>query len=168
MRKSILLFFMMAMCSGVFAQKIAHVHPSKIMEDMQDYKDAMKDIQNMQTDAFKRLSKMDSTYKALVADYQANSADWTDIKKKIVEQDIVDLEQRYPKAEQEEQQKIQTKQQQYMALISEKIQTAIKQVGEAGQYTYVIDGTALHYTNGGNDITDEVRKKLGLEPLSTN
>lgn len=160
------------MCSGVFAQKIAHVYPSKIMEDLQDYKDAMKDIQSMQGEAMKRLSKMDSTYKALVNQYQsgknADGSPLSDIQKKILEQDIVDLEQRYPKAEQEEQTKIQNKQQQYMALISDKIQTAIKKVGEAGQYTYVIDGSALHYANGGNDITDGVRKELGLEPLSTN
>ena len=53
-----------------------------------------------------------------------------------------------------------------MALISEKVSKAIKEVGTAGGYVYVMDITAgIPFINEtlSKDVTAEVKAKLGLK-----
>lgn len=153
---------MLALCGGSFAQKIAHVYTDKVLTDLPEYKEAQTEIEKRQLAAQKRLVKMDSTYKALLTEYQAGQGSMSEIKRKTMEQDITDLQQRIPQVEQEETQKINQLQQNYMASLSDKIQKSINKVAETGGYTYVIDAQVLHYVNGGIDITNDVRKDLGL------
>ena len=61
----------------------------------------------------------------------------------------------------ENQQEMQKKQQEMMAPIYKKVQTAIQNVGKAGQYTYIFEqGAALYIGTGSKDVTSEVKAEL--------
>ena len=59
------------------------------------------------------------------------------------------------------QQELQKQQQEKMAPVYQKVQTAIQNVGKAGQYTYIFEqGAALYVGAGSKDVTAEVKAEL--------
>ena len=82
------------------------------------------------------------------------------------EQELQDLNQRLQQYYENSQQELNKLQQQKMQVISEKVSTAIKEVGEAGGYIYVMDTTSgIPYisTTLSTDVTSQVKAKLGLK-----
>ena len=78
-------------------------------------------------------------------------------------QEIQDIQGRMDNFMQVAQQDVQKKQQELLQPIQQKLQNAIKAVGDEKGYTYIIDPAALLYTgNAAVDATPFVRTKLGL------
>lgn len=78
-------------------------------------------------------------------------------------QEIKDIQERMDNFVQVAQQDVQKKQQELLQPIQQKLQDAIKKVGEEKGYTYIIDPAALLFTgNSAVNATSFVRAKLGL------
>ena len=80
------------------------------------------------------------------------------------EQELNELGQKIQTFEQVANQDIQQQQQKLMAPIYEKINTAIKAVGDENGYTYILEDSQVIYKNPtANDVTPLVKAKLNLK-----
>lgn len=158
-----ILAIMMVLCGGVIAQKMGHVHIDKIMPDMPEYKEATAAIQKRQLRAQQTLRRMDSLMK--VRYNECSDPNISDAELRACQEDIADFQQRIQARSQKLEQEIATFSQTEQGIITEKIQNSIRKTGEAGGYTYVFDASVMYYIKDGSDLTDAVRKDLGLKPL---
>ena len=83
---------------------------------------------------------------------------------KIQEEELYGLQQRIQTAYQTAQQDIQTKQQEFLVPIREKMMKAIKNVGDKNGYTYIFDSQAMLYTaTNAENLLEPVKKELGIK-----
>lgn len=86
------------------------------------------------------------------------------------EQEIDDVSSRAQKFKAEAADQLQQKQIELMKPIIEKLQSAVKEVGDEGGYTYILDssvaknvGLILYVGKNSEDLTDKVKTKLNLQ-----
>jgi outer membrane protein len=82
------------------------------------------------------------------------------------EQELQDLYQRIQQSYQDNQQELQKVSQEKMQNITTKIVNAIKEIGQAGGYVYIMElngGVPYISTTLSTDVTSQVKTKLGLK-----
>ena len=94
-------------------------------------------------------------------DYEQNKNGMSEDTRKRKETDLMERQQNYEKKAYEAQTSLQQKEQELLQQIMIKVNTAVKEVAEKEGYDYVYEVTTLLYA-GGEDISDKVRKKLGI------
>ncbi len=94
-------------------------------------------------------------------DYEKIKTDMTPEARKRKETDLMERQQNYEKKAYESETKLQQKEQELIQQIMQKVSVAVKEVSEKNGYDYVFDLSSVLYA-GGEDISDLVRKKLGL------
>ena len=77
------------------------------------------------------------------------------------ETDLMERQQNYEKKAYEAENSLQQKEQQLLQQIMLKVNNAVKELAEKEGYSYIYEVTTLLYA-GGEDISDKVRKKLGI------
>ena len=55
------------------------------------------------------------------------------------------------------------RQQELLKPFQDRLLAIVKKIAEAENYTYVFDTSTLLQYDGGNDITDKVKKELGIK-----
>ena len=164
--KKLLLAIMIALPMSAFAQKFAHINSSAVMQAMPETSALQTEIQNLQKTYEDELKRMQDEIKTKTDEYEKKGATLPDAVKKRQEQEIQDLIQRYQEFGQTSEQELQKTYQTKMAPIQEKVIKAIKEVGDAGDYVYVMDMAAgIPYINDkfSTDITNQVKAKLGIK-----
>ena len=81
------------------------------------------------------------------------------------EKELAEMQQKIQQSYQDNQQALAKEQQEKMQAITTKVLDAIKAIGAAGNYVYIMDVTSgIPYisTTLSTDVTAEVKKKLGL------
>ena len=83
------------------------------------------------------------------------------------EQELNDLYQRYQQSYQDSQQALQKATQEKLGAITEKVMAAVKKLGEAGGYIYVVDTStgSIPFVNTtlSTDITAQIKKEVGVQ-----
>lgn len=164
--KKIILTVLVALPMSLFAQKFAHINSAEIIQAMPEYTTAQTEMQAAAKQYEDELTRMQDELKTKMDDYEKNAATMVDAVKQRREQELQDLNQRLQQYYENSQQELNKLQQQKMQVISEKVQKAIKEVGEAGGYVYVMDTTSgIPYisTTLSTDVTSQVKAKLGLK-----
>lgn len=167
MFKKLVLALMLIVPMGLCAQqKFGHVNSSAIIPLMPEYTTAQTEIQTLQKqyeDELKRmqdeLTKKSEEYEAQKATLPANIAERR-------EKEMQDLYARMQEYYQTSQQHMSKASEEKMAAISEKLRNAIKEVGVAGNYVYIMDVTSgVPYISEtlSTDITETVKAKLGIK-----
>ncbi len=164
--KKIILMALLALPMSLFAQqKFAHVNSAEIIQALPDYTKAQTELQTLGKQFEDELQRMQSELQTKSDDFDKNSATLPDAVKQRRQQELQDLYQRFTQYRQTSSEEFQKAQQEKMALISEKVGKAIKEVGAAGGYVYIMDVTAgIPFINEtiSKDVTAEVKAKLGL------
>ena len=156
---------MIAAPACLFAQaKIGTVNTQEIFQLMPEVKTAQASLEEVskkyQTEYKALQDEMDKKYK----EYQALEESTPDAIKQRRQQEINELGQKIQNFEQVAGQDMQTQQQKLMAPIQEKIQSAIKAVGDENGYTYILEETQVLYRNpSADDVTPKVKAKLNLK-----
>lgn len=164
--KKILIAILMMAPLAVSAQKFAHFNVSDIIPNMKEYTVAQEEIQAMakQYDDDMKLMQDELTKKG--EEYQKEQANLLENVRQRREQELQDLYQRLQQSYQDNQAAIQKAQQEKMAAIQEKVMAAVKKVGEAGGYIYIVDVStgAIPFINTqlSTDVTDQIKKEVGL------
>ncbi|MCR4613937.1 MAG: OmpH family outer membrane protein [Bacteroidaceae bacterium] len=164
--KKIILTMLVALPMSLFAQKFAHINSADIIQAMPEYTTAQTEMQTTAKQYEDELQRMQDELKTKMDDYEKNAATMVDAVKQRREQELQELNQRLQQYYENSQQELQKLQQQKMQVISEKVSKAIKEVGEAGGYIYVMDVTSgIPYisTTLSTDVTSQVKAKLGLK-----
>lgn len=167
MLKKLFLALMLLLPMSVIAQqKFGHVNSASIIPLMPEYTTAQTELQSLEqqyADEIKRmqeeLTKKSEEYEAQKATLPANIAERR-------EKELQELYGRMQQYYQEGQQHMQKASEDKMGAISEKLRNAIKEIGVAGGYVYVLDVTAgIPYISEtlSTDITEQVKAKLGIK-----
>ena len=146
---------------GLNAQKLGHVNSQVIMQELPDYESARKDLESFNSDLTKELEMYQKLIVEVAQDYEQNKNGMSEDTRKRKETDLMERQQNYEKKAYEAQTSLQQKEQELLQQIMIKVNTAVKEVAEKEGYDYVYEVTTLLYA-GGEDISDKVRKKLGI------
>lgn len=164
MKKLVILLFLI-LPLGVIAQdiKIAYVNTQEIFLALPETNLMRTQLENLNSQYERDLKQMQDEYTNKFSTYVAQQDSLTENIRLRRQQELSDLQQRIENTAAVAQQDLQKKQQELMTPIQEKIQGAIKSVGDAQGYTCVLDPSVLLYT-GSNaiDATSLVKTKLGL------
>lgn len=162
--KRLVLLMLVALPFAVSAQKIGYVNSQELFALMPEVKTAQARIDSLSTQYETMFANMQEEYKKKLAEYEQKSATMTDAMKQIQEEELYGLQQRIQTAYQTAQQDIQTKQQEFLVPIREKMMKAIKNVGDKNGYTYIFDSQALLYTaTNAENLLEPVKKELGIK-----
>jgi outer membrane protein len=164
--KKLILTLLVALPMSVFAQKFAHCDISEIIKAMPEYTAAQKEVQTQGKQFEDELKRMQDELRTKAEEYEKNQATMSDVIKKRREQELQDLNKRMEEYYQSSQQAMQQLQQTKLSEITDKVQKAVKEVGVAGGYVYVMDiASGIPYISESlsTDVTAQVKAKLGLK-----
>ncbi|MDR0431116.1 MAG: OmpH family outer membrane protein [Tannerellaceae bacterium] len=163
--KKLIVLLIMFLPLGVMAQeiKIAYVNVQEIFMAMPELSNIEKQLTEMNEKYTQELNVMRDEYQKKYSDYVAQQDSLTENIKLRRMQEIEDIRSRMENFLPIAQQDMQKKQEELYKPVQEKIQNAIKSVGEEKGYTYIIDPQVfLHIGNSAINATQFVRTKLGI------
>ena len=165
--KKILIAILLAAPACLNAQKFAHFNSADIIPNMKEYTTAQSEIEAMAKQFDDDLKLMQDELQKKTDEYQKEQANLLENVKQRREAELQDLYQRLQQSYQDNQQAMAKAQQEKMGAIQEKVIAAVKKVGEAGGYVYVVDISvgAIPFVNTqqSTDITDQVKKEVGIQ-----
>ena len=166
--KKLIICAICALCGFTTAnaqQKFGHVNSQEIIQAMPEFSKARTEIEALtkQYEAdlksmYEELQKKGEAYEKEQATLPANI-------KERREKELAEMKQKIQQNYQDNQQALAQAQQEKMNAITTKVLDAIKAVGQAGNYIYIMDmGSGVPYisTTLSTDVTAEVKKKLGI------
>ena len=165
MKKLAILALFGLLTFNTFAQKLGHLDAQEILALMPEREKATEDYQEYAKGLESQLMSMQSLYQSSIQDYKDNEATYSDLVKQDKIAEIQGLEQRIGTFQQSAQESLQRKELELLSPILEKLQNAINEVAEDGDYTYIFDnstGGMLLYSKDSENISSLVKKKLGL------
>ena len=162
MKKFILLLMLFAPIA-TFAQKFGHLNAQEVMSSMPEFVKAQGELEATAKQYENDLKAMQSELQRKADEYDKQKSTMNDSKKKETEQSLMELQQKIQQAYQDNQQALQKAQQQKMTPITSKLVDAIKAVGKAGGYVYIMDVSAgIPYISDtlSKDVTADVKAEL--------
>ena len=166
--KKLIICAICALCGFTTAnaqQKFGHVNAQEVIQAMPEFSKARTEIEALtkQYEAdlksmYEELQKKGDAYEKEQATLPANI-------KERREKELAEMQQKIQQSYQDNQQALAQAQQEKMNAITTKVLDAIKAVGQAGNYIYIMDmGSGVPYisTTLSTDVTAEVKKKLGI------
>ena len=151
---------------ALFAQKFGHLNSADIIQMMPEYKTAQTEIQNLEKQISNELQMMESELAKKSEAYEKEKATLPANIQQRREQELQDIYARMQQYYQESQQQLAQASQEKMAMLTEKITKAIKEVGVAGGYLYIFDvASGIPYISEtlSTNVTAAVKAKLGIK-----
>ncbi len=175
MKKYFLICILLFISFGTFAQKFAYVDTEYILEHLPDYKSSIDQLnvlsQQWQKQVDTKFVEIDKMYKA----YQADQVLLTEDMRKRRENEIIEKE----KQAKEFQRKIfgpegdlfQTRSR-LLSPIQNSVTKAVADIAKAKLLDFIFDksseATMMIYASASYDVSNDVIKKLGYKPDTTN
>ncbi len=164
--KKLILALLMVLPLGAFAQKFAHFNSQEVIQAMPEFTAAQTELQNMAKQYEDEYKRMQTELQTKLEDYQKNESTMVDAVKQRRQQEMEDLNTRLQQYYQSSQQELNKAQSEKLQVITQKVTAAVKEIGTAGGYVYVMDTTSgipfISQTLS-TDITAQVKAKLGLK-----
>ena len=163
--KKLLLLVLLVLPLTVSAQKFGHFNSADIIQLLPEYKTAQADLQKLQTQYENDLKTMQDELKRKAAAYDSARDSLPQNIRERREQELQDLSNRIQTTFNDNQQALQKTSNEKMQAIADKVKAAVKAIGEAGGYVYIMDTTSgipFISTTLSKDITAELKSKLGL------
>ena len=164
--KKVLLFILLLAPMAVMAQKFGHVNTQDIIQAMPDYTKAKNEIDALQKQYEADLKSMQDELTKKSQDYEANEKTFPENIKQRRQQELQDMYQKIQQSYQDNRQALDKAQGEKLQAINVKVLDAIKAVGQAGGYVYIMDvqgGVPYISTTLSTDVTAQVKAKLGLK-----
>ena len=163
--KKLILALLVALPLSAMAQKFAHFNSAEIIPAMPEYTAAQTELQSVAQQYEDEYKKMQEELQTKYEDYQQNASTMVDAVRQRREQELTDLDSRMREYYSNSQQELQQLQQTKLQEISERISKAVKEIGDAGGYVYIMDtsgGIPYISTSLSTDVTSQVKSKLGI------
>ena len=162
MKKLILMLMLFAPLS-MFAQKFGHLNAQEVMSGMPEYIKASGELQATAKQYEADLKSMQDELQRKSEEYDKTKSTMNATKQKETEQSLQQMYQKIQQTYQDNQQALQKSQQEKMQPIMTKLVNAIKEVGKAGGYVYIMDTSmGIPYISDtlSKDVTAEVKAQL--------
>ena len=165
--KRFMIAIMMIAPLSLSAQKFAHLNSADILPNMKEYVTATEEIQAMAKQYEDDMKLMQEELQKKGDEYQKEQANLLENVRQRREQELQDLYQRLQQSYQDNQQALEKARQEKLGAINEKVMAAVKKIGEAGGYVYVVDLNigAIPFVNTqlSTDISDQIKKEVGIQ-----
>ena len=161
--KKIILMLMLFMPLATFAQKFGHINAQDVMQSMPEFIKARGEVEAAAKQYDNDIKAMQDELQRKAQDYDKNASTMNDTKRKETEESPQQMYQKVQQAAQDNQQALSKLQQEKMGPIFNKVMEAIKAVGKAGGYVYIMDTTSgIPYISDtlSKDVTTEVKAQL--------
>lgn len=166
MKKLVIILLALTCTMAGFAQKakFGHVDYASIMKVMPGIDTAQTALLNFQQELQETGQAMATEFKQKEADYVklANSGASAAILK-VKEDELQKLYMRIQEFASISEQDLQSKQVELLKPFQDNLIAAIKEVAEAGNYTYIFDISTLAFHADSDDLTNAVKTKLGIQ-----
>lgn len=162
---SMILLFVGVGMNNSYAQKLklGHVQVDSIFQIMPERTQAEQELQEYSKQLENQLMTMNAELESKYNEYLENAETWPATLKQDKEEELNGLQQRIQNFQMRAQQDLQTKESELLQPIYEKIRTAIKDVAEEEEFTYIYDASMLLYKSDDSiNITNKVKTKLSL------
>lgn len=153
-------------------QKIGHVNADEVFQLTAEFKTAneqLKTLNDTKTkelqDMFAELQKKQTEANDKLRNRSEANKETVDAELQVLGQELQNMEQRLQEQQRVAQEDVGKKQQELLSPIQTKVMTAIQAVGKEKGYAYVLDtsnGNVLYF-EGGEDLTADVKTKLGIK-----
>ena len=146
--------------------KFGHVNTQEIIQAMPDYTKAKSEIDALQSQYEADLKSMQDELQKKSEEFDKLAATTPDNIKQRKQQELQEMYQKIQQSYQDNQQALQKASAEKMNGITTKVLDAIKAVGQAGGYVYIMEmGAGIPYisTTLSTDVTAQVKLKLGLK-----
>ena len=161
--KKLILMLMLFAPIATFAQKFGHVNAQAVMESLPEFIKARADVEVQAKVYDNQLKEMQTEIQKKAEEYDKTQATMNDTKRKETAATLQDLYQKFQQAQQDNAQAIQKLQNEKLQPIVTKLQNAIKNVGKAGGYVYIMDlSSGIPYISDtlSKDVTADVKAEL--------
>ena len=148
------------------AQKFGHVNSQEVIQAMPEFTKARADIEALTKQYEADLKLMQDELQKKAEAYDKEQATLPANIKQRRETELQEMYQKIQQSYQDNQQALAKEQNEKMQVIQGKVLEAIKAVGQAGNYVYIMDnasGIPYISTTLSTDVTAEVKAKLGLK-----
>lgn len=142
--------------------KFGHVSPEEIMEQMKGFDTAQKAMMDFQTELQTEGQEMVKEFQQKLEEYQSKSASYSTAVRKIKEEELMKMQARIQEFSTAMEESLQRKKYELLIPFQNQIIDAIKEVAKEEKYTYIFNKVILASHTQGNDITNKVKKKLGI------
>ncbi len=164
--KKLLIMLLMCAPMAAFAQKFGHVNSQEIVQAMPEFTKARTDIEALTKQYEADLKSMQEELQKKSEAYEKEQATLPANVKQRREQELQEMYQKIQQSYQDNQQALAKEQSEKMQAITSKVLAAIKEVGQAGGFVYIMDltgGIPYISTTLSTDVTAQVKAKLGLK-----
>jgi outer membrane protein len=153
-------------------QKIGHINADEIFQQTADFKTATDQLKVLSDAKQKEIQDMVTLLQAkekeandlMLNQSEANKAE-TQTKLQTIGQEYQQMQTRIQEVQKVAQEEVQKRNQELMAPIQTKVMNAINAVAKEKGYAYIFDigsGAAVYYA-GGEDVSADVKTKLGIK-----
>lgn len=163
MRKLILMLMVFAPLATFAQQKFGHLNVQDVVQSLPEFIKAQGEVESQAKIYDSELKQMSDELQRKADEYQKAAPTMPDTKKKDTETELNNLYQKFQQAQQDNSQALQKLQQEKMQPIISKLQNAIKSVGKAGGYVYIMDvSSGIPYISDSlsKDVTAEVKAEM--------
>ena len=145
------------------AQKFGHLDAQDILLTLPERAEAQASIEAAAAEYETEVSRMQTELETKFADYQAKAATWPDAIRQQKERELQQLDAGLQEFGMTIQNDLAQMEQQLLAPMIERVRDAIEAVGKEQGFTYIFDtSTGVTLYNGGEDVSDLVKTKLGM------
>jgi outer membrane protein len=165
--KKLFLALMMLLPMAAMAQaKFGHVNTQEIIQAMPEFTTARNEIEALTKQYEADLKLMQDELQKKGDAFDKEQASLPENIKQRRQQELQEMYQKIQQSYQDNQQALQKAQADKMQAITTKVLDAIKQVGDAGNFVYIMEmGAGIPYISStqSTDVTAQVKANLGLK-----
>ena len=146
--------------------KFGHVNTQEIIQAMPEYTKAKTEIDALQAQYEADLKSMNDEFQKKGEAFDKEQATLPDNIKQRRQNELQEMYQKIQQSYQDNQQALAKASQDKMQAITTKVLDAIKAIGQAGGYVYIMEmGAGIPYisTTPSTDLTAQVKQKLGVK-----
>ena len=151
------------MSFGASAQKFGHIDAQNLLLNLPERAEAQASIESSAMEFEKEMKRMQDELQTKYAEYQAKAETWPTAIRESKEREIQSLDQGLQEFGTTVQAELSGLEESLLSPMINRVRGAIEDVGTEHGFTYIFDssmGATLY--NGGEDVTDLVRTKLGM------
>lgn len=175
--KKLIAVALVAICSAAFADiKVGTVEMVVLVRNHKSYESNKKFLQGAEKDYQRKLDQMRAEIDAIqdegkkVAD-QAKNPMLAQAAKDKIEQELIEIQNRYVAAQQrlrseamDSQQKLQESESRLLKITTDDIRKVVNSFAEKNGYDLIVESTVTAYAKKSLDVTDAILKEMGVDP----
>lgn len=168
--KKLILMLMLCMPLATFAQKFGHINAQEVLSSMPEFIKVRGELEATAKQYDNDLKAMQDELQRKAQDYDKNASTMNETKRKESEESLNQMYQKIQQTTQDNQQAFSKLQQEKMGPLQQRIIDAIKAVGKAGGYVYIMDvAQGIPYISDtlSKDVTAEVKAQLNKPAAAT-